>query len=176
VAARLAVQAARLPGDSEPVSLVLIDCADAREAAATAKFLRALQNGEATMRALGDSVLFGDTALKLALYLTEETPERVRVVLTARRSPADLTEAIFMQTEIDRQSAETFRYFHSRRRSFVLTMSIDGVLHTDLLYLVKYIASYPWRARLKAADPPPGNDVKDIMKAYGLPGWDQTSL
>lgn len=173
---RLAIQAARLPGDSEPVSLALIDCADAREAEATARFLRGLQNGEATMRALGDSVLFGDTALKLAFYLTERTPERVRVVLTARRTLADLTEAIFMQTEIDRESAETFRYFHSRRRSYVLTMSINGTPQMDLLYLVKYIATYPWRPRLRPADPPPGSDVKDIMKAYGLPGWDQTSL
>lgn len=176
MAARLAVQAARLPGDSEPISLVLVDCADAREAEATAKFLRSIQNGEATMRALGDSVLFGDTALKLAFNLTERTPERVRVVLTARRSPADLTEAIFMQTEIDRESAETFRYFHSRRRSYVLTMSVGSAPQMDLLYLVKYLASYPWRPRLRLADPPPGSDVKDIMKAYGLPGWDQTSL
>lgn len=173
MAARLVIQALRLAGEAEPGSLVLIDCSSQREAEANAKFLRTIQNGEATLRSLGDSVMFGDAALKLSFPLSEQTPERVLVTLTAQRAPGDWTAAVYLQTEVDRESAEVFRYFHTRRNSYALTMSVDGVPQTELLYLVKYVADYPWRARLTQQDPPPGSDMKDVMTLSGLPGWDQ---
>lgn len=170
---QLVVQALLEPGEGEPMSFVFIDCTDHREAQATATFLRGIQNGEATLRALGDSVLFGDSALKLSFPLSERTPDRVRVVLRAQRSSADLTDAIYLQTEIDREAAELFRYFHGRRRSYALTMSVAGVPQMDMLYLAKYVADYPWRPRLQNNDVPMVNDAGDVMKLAGLTGYDQ---
>ncbi|MGE5560390.1 MAG: hypothetical protein ACM3XN_04940 [Chloroflexota bacterium] len=172
---RLAIQAARMAGEAEPMAIVLIDCSDTREAEMTAKMLRIVQNGEATLATLGDSVLFGDTALRLSFLLSEQDPERVRVILEGRRSDKDLTEAVYLETEVDRRSAEVFRWLHNRRRSYALTLSVDGVPRMDMLYLAKYIARYPWRSRLKSNENPPGSDAKDVMKLAGLPGWDQSS-
>jgi hypothetical protein len=156
------------------MSLVLIDCDDQREARMMARFLRSIQNGQATLQSLGENVLFGDTALRLSFPLSDETPERVRVILEARRSPADVTEALHLQTEVDRESAEVFRYFHIKRHSYALTMSVAGVPQMDMLYLAKYLANYPWRARLKQPEVQ-FKDQADVMKMAGLSGYDQSS-
>lgn len=149
---RLLVQAAYLEGDNAPTALLTIDCPTEVEANLMADLALSVQNGEAVMEKVPD-VLIGDVNFHFEMLPIKGSPEQMLARLYAKRNKRDLTHSVYLQAVVDRPSAETFRYYHTLRRSYLLTVSVNGVPMPEKLYLVKYIARYPWRPRLEQPEP-----------------------
>lgn len=149
---RLLVQVGYLPGDNTPTALLIIDCDNETEADLMTALARSVQNGASVM-AHASEVLIGDVAFQFEVLPVADDPEQMRACLYVKRRPSDWTYAVNLQALTDRASAENFRYYHTLRRSYLLTVSVNGVPMPDKLYLVKYLAKYPWRPRTEMPEP-----------------------